>query len=138
MKFTDSQLRTLNNNSLYEALGIRVHRVADGEAESVLEPTPAMCFPTAGRPHGGIIFTVLDTTMAFAAISNGPEGTGCGTVDCSIQYPRAADHGPFKCQVVTTSKTSRTVFARGELRDRDGHVVALAQATFRLFSPKQP
>lgn len=136
MIFTDERLATLNDNSLYRALGIQVHRVADGDAESVLDATPAVCFPTPGRPHGGVIFTVLDTTMAFAALSNGPEGTGCGTVDCAIQYPRAADHGPFICRVTTTSKASRTVFTRGELVDRHGHVVALAQATFRLFVPR--
>ncbi len=134
--FTDEQLAMLNANSLYQALGIEIHRVADGDAESVLDATPAMCFPTPGRPHGGVIFTVLDTTMAFAAISNGPAGTGCGTVDCNIQYPRVADHGPFRCRVTTTSKTSRTVFTRGELVDRHGHAVALAQATFRLFVPR--
>lgn len=136
MIFSADQLAALNNNSLYHAIGIRILRCEDGSAESVLDATPAMCFPTPGRPHGGIIFTVLDTTMAFAAISNGPDGTGCGTVDCSIQYPRAADHGPFTCRVMTLSKTARTVFIRGELLDRSGAIVALAQATFRLFTPR--
>lgn len=136
MKFTTEQLAELNANPLYHAVGIRVDSVADGDATSVLEATPAMCWPTAGRPHGGVIFTVLDTTMAFAAISNGPAGTGCGTVDCNIQYPKAADQGPFRCRVATTSKTARMVFIRGELVDRQGEVVALAQATFRLFLPR--
>lgn len=46
MKFTDSQLSTLNHNSLYQALGIRVHRVADGKAESVLDTTMAFAQAT--------------------------------------------------------------------------------------------
>ena len=137
MKFSDKQITELNANPLYQAVGIRIEWVTDGAAQSVLEPKPEMCWPSAGRPHGGVLFTVLDTTMAFAAISNGEPGSGCATVDCNIQYTATADHGPFVCRVVTTSKTPRTVFIRGELVDRNSTVVALTQGTFRLFSPRK-
>jgi uncharacterized protein (TIGR00369 family) len=136
LKFSSINIVELNDNPFYKAVGIRLKVVADGAGESTLDPLPEMCWPSAGRPHGGVLFTLLDTTMAFAAISNGDEGTGCGTVDCSIQYPAPADHGPFNCRAATTSKTSRTVFIRGEVTDRHGIVVALAQATFRLFEPR--
>jgi uncharacterized protein (TIGR00369 family) len=135
LKFSDTKLFELNENAFYKAVGIRLKVVADGAGESILDPRPAMCWPNDGRPHGGVLFTLLDTTMAFAAISNGDDGTGCGTVDCSIQYPAPADHGPFSCRAATTSKTSRTVFIRGDVTDRHGVVVAFAQATFRLFQP---
>lgn len=133
MTFDDEQLAALNANPLYEALGIRIHRVVEGDAHAELQPVPAMCWPTAGRPHGGILFTLLDTTMAFAALSNGAAGAGCATVDCNIQYTAPADHGPFNCRVATTSKTSRTVFIRSDIVDKRGIIVALAQATFRLL-----
>jgi uncharacterized protein (TIGR00369 family) len=131
MKFSDQKILELNENPLYQAVGIRVQWVVDGSAEAVLEAKPAMCWPNAGRPHGGVLFTVLDTTMAFAAISNGEDGSGGATVDCNIQYTAPADHGPFLCRVATTSKTSRTVFIRGELVDSRGKVVALAQGKFK-------
>jgi uncharacterized protein (TIGR00369 family) len=136
MTFSDEKLLELNGNPFYDAVGIRLERVGEGSAEAVLEPKHEMCWPSAGRPHGGVLFTVLDTTMAFAAISNGVEGSGCATVDCNIQYTAPADHGPFVCRVATTSKNARTIFIRGEVLDSRGVVVALAQATFRLFSPR--
>jgi uncharacterized protein (TIGR00369 family) len=136
MEFTAVRIAELNANPFYYAVGVRLNWVSDGGAEAVLDPNPAMCWPNAGRPHGGVLFTVLDTTMAFAAISNGADGSGCATVDCNIQYTAPADHGPFLCRVATTSKTPRTVFIRGEVVDRHNTVVALAQATFRLFAPR--
>ena len=30
-----------------------------------MTPAAAVCWPTPGQPHGGILFTVMDTTMAF-------------------------------------------------------------------------
>ncbi len=136
MKFPAAKITELNENPLYRAVGIRLKSVADGSAESLLQPSPDMCWPAAGRPHGGVLFTVLDTTMAFAAMSNGEPGGGCATVDCSIQYTAQANHGPFTCRVETISKTARTVFIRGELIDNKSTIVALAQATFRLFVPR--
>jgi uncharacterized protein (TIGR00369 family) len=136
MYFTEVQIAELNDNPFYESIGIRMRSVGEGSAVAVLDPRVEMCWPNAGRPHGGVLFTVLDTTMAFAAISTGDVGSGCATVDCGIQYTAPADDGPFTCTVATTSKTSRTVFIRGEVRDCRDTVVALAQATFRVFAPR--
>lgn len=133
MQYSESHLAQLNDNPLYHALGIRVRSVGDGQAQSLLSPTVSACWPTP-QPHGGVLFTLLDTTMAFAAQSNGDAEQGCATVDCSIQYLSAARSGPFECTVATTLRTARTAFVRGEIRDAQGQLVALAQGTFRLFA----
>jgi uncharacterized protein (TIGR00369 family) len=132
--FSDTELARLNTNPLYQAVGIRLVSLSQGVARSELRPQAAMCWPTSGRPHGGILFTLLDTTMAFAALSNGPAGASCATVDCSVQYTAPADHGPFSCEATTRSKSARTAFIRAEITDQQGVVVALAQGTFRLFT----
>lgn len=137
MKYSPAEIDRYNDNPLYKTLGIRLEELADGAARATLSPTSEVCWPTHGQPHGGILFTVLDTTMAFAAMSNGDEDTGCATVDCNIQYPAPARHGPFTCHAVTTTRTGRTVFVRAELLDSKGAMVALAQATFRLFAPRK-
>ena len=136
MDYSPADLTRLNDNPLYHALGIRVEAVGDGQARSVLTPTVSACWPTP-QPHGGVLFTLLDTTMAFAAQSNGETESGCATVDCSVQYLSAARSGPFVCTVATTLKTNRTAFVRGEIRDAQGHPVAMAQGTVRLFSHRR-
>lgn len=136
MRFSDETLARHNANPLYRTTGIRLHSVFDGQAVSSLAPESSVCWPTPGQPHGGIVFTVMDTTMAFAALSNGEEGSGSATVDCSIQYTAPARQSPFQCQARTVSRTGRTAFVRAELVDAQGAVVALAQGTFRLFAPR--
>jgi len=136
VRFTDETLARHNANPLYRTTGIRLQSVADGQAASSLAPEQPMCWPTPGQPHGGIVFTVMDTTMAFAALSNGEEGSGSATVDCSIQYTAPARQAPFQCRAHTVSRTGRTAFVRAELTDAQGTMVALAQGTFRLFAPR--
>lgn len=136
MHYTEHDIAGFNDSPLYRTLGIRLLSCGRGTARSVLTPTPEVCWPNAGQPHGGILFTILDTSMAFAAISSTEQATGCATVDCSVQYPAAARDGPFACQVTTVRSTGRTAFVRAELLDAQGVPVALAQATFRLFVPR--
>lgn len=136
MRFDDARLAHLNDNPLYLTLGIRLDSADDGVAQSTLTPQPSVCWPSLGQPHGGVLFTLVDTTMAFAAISTAPDGSGCATVDASIQYPAPARHGPFTCRTEAPARAGRTVFIRAEVRDAQGAVVALAQGSFRIFPPR--
>ena len=134
MELSADRIATLNVNPLYQTIGIELHEAQDGSARSTLSPNPQVCWPTPGQPHGGILFTVIDTTMAFAVLSLAPD-RGCATVDCSIQYPTPARHGPFSCLATTTHQSGRTVFVRAELRDVRNTVVAFGQAPFRIIEP---
>ena len=133
MKYSPDALARLNDNPLYRTIGIRIDACADGVAHSTMTPHPEVCWPTP-QPHGGILFTLMDTSMAFAALSTADEDSGCATVDCSIQYVAPAKQGPFTCRVATTRKTGRTVFVRAEIVDAMDEAVAFAQATFRIFN----
>lgn len=133
MDFPPSTLARLNDNPLYHALGIRIEQVQGGNARSLLVPTVNACWPSPDSPHGGVLFTVIDTTTAWAAMSLVDRGQGVTTVDSSIQYVAPARRGPFTCRASSISKTGRTVFVRAEIVDIEGAVVALAQATFRII-----
>lgn len=137
MNLTADELAQLNANPLYQVIGIHLHEALDGRARSTLTPNLQVCWPSPVQPHGGILFTVMDTTMAFAVMSVAEPDRGCATVDCSIQYPAPARHGPFVCTAVVTQKPGRTVFVRAEIVDAQGAVVALGQATFRIIAAKR-
>ena len=136
MDLTAESLVRLNDNPLYRVIGIHLHEAAAGHARATLTPNPQVCWPSPPQPHGGILFTVMDTTMAFAVMSVAEPDRGCATVDCSIQYPAPARHGPFVCKAVTAKKAGRTVFVRGEIVDAHDTVVAFGQATFRIIAAK--
>jgi uncharacterized protein (TIGR00369 family) len=136
VRFTADTIALLNANPLYRTIGIRIDEVGEGCARATLTPTAEVCWPTPGQPHGGILFTTMDTTMAFAALSTAAHDSGCATVDCNIQYPAPASHGPFVCRAATTHRGGRTVFVRAEILDSRDAMVAIGQATFRIIAGK--
>lgn len=133
VKISPGALADLNDNPLYQALGIRINDYRDGTSRSTLAPTVNACWPSLDRPHGGILFTATDTTMAWAAMSLTDTGQTVTTIDCSIQYPAPAIHGPFTCHATCVRRTGRTVFIRAEITDARNEVVALGQGTFRII-----
>ncbi len=136
-RYSKAQLDRLNENSLYEAMGIRLLRIENGEARSELRPPPDLCWPFEGQPHGGVLFTQMDTTMATAVMTaNEQHADNCATINLDIQYTRPARGAVFICDVWTTHATGRTAFARSEIRDESGDLVAAAQGTFRLVRKK--
>lgn len=136
MDFDPDQLARLNDNPLYRTIGIRIEALGAGEARSVMQPQAQVCWPSQG-PHGGILFTLMDTTMAFAAMTHAGEGGACATVDCSIQYAAPARAAPFHCHARTAHRAGRTVFMRAEITDAQGAPVAFAQGSFRLFDARR-
>lgn len=136
MDFSADVVASLNDNPLYHSLGIRIEDCRGGNARATLNPTVNACWPSLDQPHGGVLFTIIDTTTAWAAMSLADEGEGCATVDSYIQYPAPAKHGPYTCHATTLRKTGRTVFVRAEVLDSRNGLVALAQATFRIIGSK--
>jgi acyl-coenzyme A thioesterase PaaI-like protein len=76
----------------------------------------------------------MDTTMAWAVLSAAREGTNCSTVNMEIQYPLPAKGPVFTCEAQVLHQTGRSCFVRGESRDKDGNLVAMGQATFRILN----
>ena len=133
MTISPEDIVEFNKNPLYRTVGIQALSAGDGRAATELRPPENVCWPFSGQPHGGILFTQLDTTMAWAAVSASAEGTNCSTVNMEIQYPLPAKGPVFTCEAQVVHSTGRTSFVRGESRDENGGLVAMAQATFRIF-----
>ena len=133
MNLSQELLDQFNLNSLYTTVGIRLNKADGGSAESVLSPNPRVCWPFPGQPHGGILFTVMDTTMAWAIQSRLDAGFSCTTIDLHIQYLAPAQEGPFTCRAETTHQTGRLAFVRSDIRDAQDRPVAAGQGTFRII-----
>ncbi len=132
MFFTEQTISQINDNPLYNTLGIRLEQAADGQARSRLEPKPEVCWPVPGQPHGGILFTLIDTTMAWAVLSQLNTGLSCSTVNLDIHYARPPRGNLFRCAAQISHQTTRYSFVRAEVHGADGRLVALGQATFAI------
>ena len=133
MEFTPTLIEKVSNNSLYQTLGIKIERAGEGKVTSRLDPEPAICWPFPGYPHGGVLFTLMDTTMAWAVISCLPEGHNCSTVNLDIQYPNMAKGGFFTFEAWIVHQTKRSCFVRADIRTPQGILVAMGHGTFRVF-----
>ncbi|MBW2176653.1 MAG: PaaI family thioesterase [Deltaproteobacteria bacterium] len=85
-----AKFEQFNANPLYHTIGMQVISAGDSQAVSQLRPPDNVCWPFPGQPHGGILFTQMDSTMAWAVLSAAGEGTNCTTVNLEIQYPAPA------------------------------------------------
>jgi uncharacterized protein (TIGR00369 family) len=133
MEISGTDLQHLNDNPLYHTIGLRVEEAFDGKARSCLTPNPNVCWPLPGQVHGGILATVMDTTMAWAVFSKLDKGLSCTTINLDIQYIHPAKQPPLYCSAETTQYTRRLCFARSEIRNADGQILAAAQGTFRII-----
>ncbi|MCP4664889.1 MAG: PaaI family thioesterase, partial [Deltaproteobacteria bacterium] len=105
----------------------------DGAARSRLAPDPKVCWPFPGQPHGGVLFTFMDTTMAWAVFSEVIPDYNCATISLDIQYTLPAKGKRFTCSARVIHRTGRTSFARADIRDEEDRLLALGQGTFRII-----
>jgi len=130
MHIDKETLSSVNANPLYQATGIRVEEASEGKARCRLEPTHMDCWPTAGQPHGGILFTLMDTTMAWAVISKLDPGANCATVQSDIHYMKPASGTLFFCSARVTHQSKRLSFVQAEIHDSNDNLLSSGQATF--------
>jgi acyl-coenzyme A thioesterase PaaI-like protein len=119
MLFTEQTISQMNDNPLYNTLGIRIEKAAEGQAKSRLEPSPEVCWPFQGQPHGGM--------------SQLTPGYSCSTINLDIHYTRPAKGNLFYCAAEISHQTTRYSFVRSEIHDADGRLLALGQATFAII-----
>jgi acyl-CoA thioesterase len=133
MEITESLFNQMNDNSLYRTIGIRVETAGNGKASARLTPRKDICWPFPGQPHGGILFTFMDTTMAWSVLSGLDSGYNCTTVNLNIHYTHPAKGKEFTCSAWVSHRTGRSSFVRADIHDSQGQLLAMGQATFRII-----
>lgn len=84
----------------------------------------------SGNAHGGLIATLMDTTMGKAA-RRASNATSLVTVEMKVSY-MAAGRGLLRCTGWCVHKTGTLVFCEAEIRDANNAIVARASATFKF------
>ena len=134
MKITREFIDSLNRNTLYQTIGISVEEVENGTALLRMAPKAEVCWPSPAQPHGGIIFTLMDTAMAWAVLAVDNREQSCTTISSDIQYTAPARGDFFLCRAQVSHKTGRMSFVKAEILDDADNVVAVGQAVFRMIN----
>ena len=133
MEFSSEEMSRLNSNSLYEALGIVVEEAKGGKARAKLRPVSTFCCPFEGQPHGGILFTLMDTTMAWAVLTGLEPGRNCATINLDIQYTKRAAGNVFTCKAWITHQAKQIIYVRADIFDGKDQLTATGQGTFKAI-----
>jgi len=104
-----------------QGLGMAIQRIAPGEAVLTMTVRPDMT-NGHGICHGGFIFTLADSTFAFACNSHGPHTVAH---QCAVTFIRPVEGGTvLTAHAVERSRAGRSGITDVTVRDAAGTVVA--------------
>jgi uncharacterized protein (TIGR00369 family) len=116
--------------------GFRIVEVALGDITFECEPDESAYNPI-GLVHGGLVCTLLDSVIGCAVQSTLPAGVGYTSIELKVNYlrPIHGDSGRLKARGWVTKPGRRVAFADGDVRDRDGKLLATATGSCLVMTP---
>ncbi len=86
-----------------------------------------------GDVHGGAIASLLDCALSCAVRSHDPANFGVVTIDLTLHYVSAGG-GDLIASARCERRGKSVSFARGEVHNEDGTLVAMATGSFKLVA----
>lgn len=123
-------------------VGYRLVSAEAGHTQYELTPCHRLSNPF-GTVHGGILTTILDTTMTTAVWSTLGPGQIVATMALNVNFVRTVpkEGGVLHCEGRSIHLGRRTATAEGRLTDADGRLCAHGTATCAVRSmgiPRAP
>lgn len=115
-----------------DLIGLNITSRAEGECtcevkfdEKLLNPNQVV--------HGGVIYSMADTSMGGAIHSILGEGELCATIEIKITYLRPAKRENIRCKSTVLKKGRRVAMMESEVFCGDV-LIAKANGSFAIFS----
>ena len=124
-------------NEFTRLLDMQKVQEGNGRCEIQLVVAPQH-LSVAERVHGGVFFTMLDTAMGRAVISELPLGQGCATIEAKINYFRPVQGGTVRAVARCVNRSRRTAYCEGDLLDDEERLIARATGTFMITETMRP
>lgn len=115
-------------------VGYQITDVETGSAAFEIIPGEHLYNPFS-TVHGGILSTLLDTTMTAAVLSTLPMGKSCSTLEMKVNFvrPVTAKTKIIQCRAEMIHSGSRTATASGKIFDDQERLVAHGIGTWVIF-----
>jgi len=114
-------------------LGLRRDFAEGGVARQSLQPGPELT-NNFRNVHGGVLMSMLDSTMSSAALSKSGFRKAVVTIDMSTAFLKPA-RGPLVAHGRAVGGGRSVCFCEAEIVDEHGDVVAKAMGTFKYVRP---
>jgi uncharacterized protein (TIGR00369 family) len=130
--------RALEGNAVRSPIAalIDMKLVACGPGEAVMEAYPGVQHVNPiNIVHGGFAATVLDAAIWSAVQTTSPPGETVTTLELKVSYARAMTPatGPVRATGRLINRGGRIALAEGDLRDKDGKILAHATSTLMVL-----
>jgi acyl-CoA thioesterase len=117
-----------------DLVGLRAVSLDTGSAVFAVKLRPEHLNPH-GVVHGGVIYTLADTTMGAALTTRLDAGERCVTLEIKINYVAPALEGTLACEAVVVDRGRRIGVLEARVRDEAEKLVALATGSFYIMRP---
>jgi uncharacterized protein (TIGR00369 family) len=115
-------------------VGYKICEVDNGYVAFELTPEEYHYNPFA-TVHGGILSTLLDTTMTSSILSTLPRGYSCTTIEIKVNFvkPVTTDTGILKCEAKPMHVGKKLATVEGKIKDKNGVLHAHGVSTCSIF-----
>lgn len=86
-----------------------------------------------GFVHGGIVFTLVDTSMGAAVMSMLPGGQRCSTIECQVRFLRPVVDADLVCTTTVVKPGRRVFHLESKVTTGDGKTVATGTGSFAVI-----
>lgn len=114
-----------------DLLGVTVAPLGEGACEVSMDARREH-ERSGGMVHGGVLFSLLDMSMAGAVNTLLQEGEVCATASMTIDFMRPAKAGRLVARGSVPRRGRGMAFPSSELRDEAGEVVARASGVWAI------
>ncbi len=127
----------------FKLMGIELVDVEPGRAKLSASWRADLAQP-AGIMHGGVIATLIDTTIAQSmlltprCIEAHARGARIVSVDLRIKYLRPVTEGAIICEAITPRVGRTITHSTAVVTDSSGKEVATGDSIYMIAEPRQP
>ncbi len=125
-----------NENPFWEYIRLEVLSSSNGTAvvkcnvfENILNSSSSV--------HGGVLATLIDTSIGTAVKSTLDSNQSTVTVDLNIKYIKPARGDALLAKASLSHKGGKLAFSTSEIFDDQNNIVAIGSATFMILNKKE-
>lgn len=112
-------------------IGMSIERPSPGHAIARASANSSHHNPH-GFVHGGVVFTLVDTSMGAAVMSMLPEGQRCSTIECQVRFLRPVVDADLTCETTVVKPGRRVFHLESKVTTADGRVIATGTGSFAV------
>jgi acyl-CoA thioesterase len=126
----------MKKNPFWEYIHLEVLSASNGTAQVKCNVFESI-LNSSGSVHGGVLATLVDTSIGNAVLSKLDSNQSTVTVDLNIKYIKPARGTTILAKASLSNKGGKLAVGTCEIFDDNNNLVAIGNATFMILNKKE-